>query len=79
MNWTPLSKKMPKEGDVLIVTIFDTLRQKNELRYPVYYRQSYYSNEYGFYMYGVEGERLLREYSKVLAWMPIPHPWEGEV
>lgn len=78
-KWIPINKKTPPEGAVLIVTMHDTLKQRRELRYPVYYRQSYYSNSYGFYGYGIESEKLIADFSKVIAWMPIPNPYEGEM
>jgi hypothetical protein len=78
IKWIPITSGLPPIGEVLIVTIFDSFRQRNELRYPVYYRKSYYSDGYGFYQYGVEENILLPEFSEVLAWMPIPKMWKGE-
>lgn len=77
--WTPLKDRKPDEGTCLIVTIWDSIRCRKELRYPVYYRQSFYSEHYGFYLYADEGDQLLPEYSKVLAWMEVPEVWDGEV
>ena len=77
-NWIPLDQKKPKEGDVIIVTIIDSIRRSRELRYPVYYMQSNYCTEYGFYQYGNQEFQLLPEFSKVVAWMPMPIPWEGD-
>lgn len=74
-NWTPITECLPPQGSVLIVTVHDTHRQRNELRYPVYYRKSYYSNNYNFYQYGIEEDILLPEFSPVIAWMPIPEPY----
>lgn len=78
IKWIPITEGPPPTGEVLIVTIFDTLRQRKELRYPVSYRKSYYSDNYGFYQYGIEENILLPEFSEVLAWMPIPKMWDGE-
>lgn len=75
-QWIPITEGIPPTGDVLIVTIFDTIRQRRELRYPVSYRKSYYSDSYGFYQYGVEENVLLPEFSEILAWMPIPKPYD---
>ena len=77
IKWTPISEGLPPIGKPLIVTIFDTFRQRAELRYPVHYRQSFYSNNYGFYQHGLEENVLLSEFSEVLAWMPVPNPYEG--
>lgn len=76
-KWIPIDDGLPPLGTTLIVTIQDTLRQRRELRYPVYYRQSYYGNGYGFYQYGVEEHILLPEFSEVIAWTPLPEPYEG--
>lgn len=77
-NWISITEGLPPVGAPLIVTIHDTLRQRNELRYPVHYRQSFYSNGYNFYQYGSEEMVLLPEFSQVIAWMPIPNPYEGD-
>lgn len=76
-KWIPIDKKCPPTGEALIVTIYDTYRQTNELRYPVYYRQSCYCDKYYFYLYGIEENILLPEFSKIVAWMPMPKPYEG--
>lgn len=73
--WTSINDGLPPVGKALIVTINDTIRQRRELRYPVEYRKSYYSNHYGFYQYGIEENILLPEFSEVVAWMEIPSPY----
>ena len=77
-DWTSIKDAPPPVGKCLIVTIHDSFRNRRELRYPVYYRQSFYSNGYGFYQYGAEESYLMPEYSEVLAWAEIPQVWEGE-
>lgn len=72
VKWIPISEGLPPTGKALIVTIHDTFKQRRELRYPVYYRQSFYSNNYGFYQYGIKENMLLPEFSEVIAWMKIP-------
>ena len=76
-NWVSINEGLPPIGKALIVTIHDVLRQRRELRYPVHYRQSFYSDNYGFYQYGVEESILLPEFSEVIAWMELPMPYEG--
>ena len=76
MDWISIKDQLPREGQVVILTIHDTFNGRRELRYPVYYRQSLYSERYAFYVYGLEGEELLRDCSRVLAWMPMPTPYD---
>lgn len=73
-DWIPVKKRMPEEGRVMIVTVWDSLRGRYELRYPVWYRQSFYCDAVNFYE--GDGNVLLPEYSKVVAWMPLPLPYE---
>lgn len=64
---------LPPIGVPLIVTIDDMVRMRRELRYPVVYRKSLFSDSYGFYDNGGYEESLLTpEYSPVVAWMEIP-------
>ena len=42
----------------------------------VHYLEKNYAPGYAFYMNGTD--ILLPEYSEVVAWMPIPMPYEGE-
>lgn len=75
MEWHDIKDGLPPIGTALIVTIFDSIHNRWELRYPVEYRKSYYSDHYGFYQYGLEENMLLKEYSEVFAWMEIPEPY----
>lgn len=77
-QWKSIKECLPPVGMALIVTIDDSIRCRRELRYPVYYRQSFYGGDYGFYHFADEGSILLPEYSKVLAWMPLPPIYEEE-
>lgn len=76
-KWISIKDGLPPIGAPLIVTIHDTMRQRRELRYPVYYRHSMYGSGYGFYQYGEAGSYLTPEYSPVLAWMKVPQVWDG--
>ena len=76
--WMPLGKGVPPVGNALIVTIWDSIRNRRELRYPVMYRKSWTSDTYGFYVLGDENEWLNPEYDRVLAWTLFPEIWEGE-
>lgn len=77
--WTPITESKPPIGKALIVTIFDSCRNRRELRYPVTYRQSFYGDGYGFYNCGVDDGYLMPEYSRVLAWAEIPNCWDGDI
>lgn len=77
-KWTPIEKGLPPVGVPLIVTIKDTFKGVRALRFPVIYRKSFYDDVYGFYVYGVEEEKLTCEYSPVLAWMKFPMIYAGE-
>ena len=76
--WTPITDGLPPVGMPLIVTIFDTFKNRKELRYPVYYQQGFFSVNYGFYLYGSADNLLLPEYSEVLAWCKFPQVYESE-
>lgn len=68
---------LPPVGSCLIVTIKNHgYGGRRELRYPVHYLEKNYAPGYAFYMNGTD--ILLPDYSEVLAWMPIPMPYEGE-
>jgi hypothetical protein len=79
MKWIPITEKLPTPGSCVIVTIYDSFRNRRELRYPVTYRESYYTDSYGFYQYGTEENYLMPEYSEVIAWMPIPDVYDGDL
>lgn len=76
--WNDIKDGLPPLGKALIVTVYDSLHDRRETRYPVIYRQSYFHNGYGFYVYGAEEHILLPEYSEVLAWIEIPSPYKNE-
>ena len=77
--WMDATKGIPLPGVPLIVTIWDSIHNKRELRYPVYYRKGNFDNEFNYYLYGNEDYQLTDEYSKVLAWSLLPEVWEGDV
>lgn len=75
MKWIPINEKMPRLGECIIVTVKEHYRKQLELRYPVYYLNKTYSEGYAFY-FGDTNNILLPEVSEVIAWMPIPKPYE---
>lgn len=77
VNWTSIKDSLPPVGEPLIVTIYDSIINRRELRYPVFYRKSCYRDGYGFYEHGLEDNMLLPEYSEVLARMELPRPYWG--
>lgn len=78
MKWNNMKDGLPPVGASLIVTIYDSVHFRRELRYPVTYRKCFYSEEYGFFQYGHEDGVLLPEFSNVLAWAEIPKPFEED-
>lgn len=76
--WMDARKGIPLPGVPLIVTVWDAIRNRKEIRYPVYYRKGNFDNEFGYYLYGNEDYRLDDELSKVLAWSLFPEVWEGD-
>lgn len=70
---------LPPTDTMLIVTIYDSIHGRKELRYPVMYRKSSYCREYGFYEFGLEENKLSLQFSEVLAWIVIPDVYDGEV
>lgn len=80
MEWKSIKDDgLPPLGAALMVTIYDTIRNRRELRYPVVYRHAFYHDGYGFYEHGLEEHQLLTEYSQVLAWAEMPKVYEGEM
>lgn len=77
-DWTPIGEGKPPIGMPLIVTIYDSIRNRRELRYPVYYQKSMWNNNYCFCLFGNEEQILLPDYSRVIAWRYFPEIWEGE-
>lgn len=76
-DWNLLSLEKPPVGTPLIVTVYDSGRCRNELRYPVYYGKSLYSDEYVFTMLSHEGViTFVKEYTKVIAWQKLPQIYE---
>jgi hypothetical protein len=75
MNWIPISEKLPPVGNCVIVTVKDHCRNQLELRYPVWYMEKIYGRGYAFY-FGEIGNILLPNISEVIAWMPMPKPYE---
>jgi hypothetical protein len=75
MNWIPISEKLPPVGNCVIVTVKDHCRNQLELRYPVWYMEKIYGRGYAFY-FGEIGNVLLPNVSEVIAWMPMPEPYE---
>lgn len=79
-NWKTIKDDgMPPIGKCLIVTIRNNLAGgKRELRYPVYYMESPTEPGYSFFCGGTDNV-LMKEYSEVIAWTPMPEPFDGEV
>ena len=75
MNWIPMSEKLPPVGSCVIVTVKDHCRNQLELRYPVWYMEKTYERGFAFY-FGEIGNILLPDVSEVIAWMPMPKPYE---
>lgn len=76
-EWNLMKELEPPIGEPLIVTVYDKGRNQYELRYPVYYCKSLYTDEYSFTMLSHEGIcHLLPEYSKVVAWQVFSKPYE---
>lgn len=77
VQWNKLYKGEPAPiGIPLIVTIHDSIRNCNEIRYPVIYRKGFYSDKFAFYLYGDEERILHPEINKVLAWKEFPKTYE---
>lgn len=81
-NWTPISEKLPPLGAAIIVTVRSNhlgraLKGEGrlELRYPVHYLERSYGEGYGFYHYD---KMLSPAYDDVIAWMPIPGPYNDK-
>lgn len=77
IKWTPITEGLPPLGTKVIVTVKDHIRNQLELRYPVWYMEKAYERGYAFY-FGEIGNILMPDISEVIAWMPIPKPYEGE-
>lgn len=77
-DWKTIAEDgLPPVGSCLIVTIKNHgYGGRRELRYPIHYLEKNYAPGYAFYMNGTD--ILLPEYSEVVAWMPLPMPYDGE-
>lgn len=74
-TWIPISDKLPPVGSCIIVTVKDHIRNQLELRYPVWYMEKSYDRGYAFY-FGEIGNILMPDISEVIAWIPMPIPYE---
>lgn len=75
MKWIPISKGLPSVGSCIIVTVKEHYKKQLELRYPVWYMEKIYDQGYAFY-FGEIGNILMPDISEVIAWMPMPTPYE---
>lgn len=73
IKWIPIKEGLPPLGTKVIVTVIEHYRREIELRYPVYYMEHGYREGYGFYF---GDSQLLPDVSEVVAWMPMPKPYE---
>ena len=69
---------LPPVGKPLIVTIKDNLQGRpNELRYPVYYEKDSMKGGYHWsWRYGDFAYELVPDVSEVIAWQPLPQPYQ---
>ena len=69
---------LPPVGKPLIVTIKDNLQGRpNELRYPVYYEKDSMKGGYHWsWRYGDFAYELVPDVSEVIAWQPLPQPFQ---
>ena len=70
---------LPPVGKPLIVTIKDNLQGRpNELRYPVYYEKDSMKGGYHWsWRYGDFAYELVPDVSEVIAWQPLPQPFQN--
>ena len=69
---------LPPVGKPLIVTVKDNLQGRpNELRYPVYYEKDSMKGGYHWsWRYGDFAYELVPDVSEVIAWQPLPQPFQ---
>lgn len=69
---------LPPVGKPLIVTVKDNLQGRpNELRYPVYYEKDSMKGGYHWsWRYGDFAYELVPDVSEVIAWKPLPQPYQ---
>ena len=69
---------LPPVGKPLIVTVKDNLQGRpNELRYPVYYEKDSMKGGYHWsWRYGDFAYELVPDVSEVIAWQPLPQPYQ---
>lgn len=72
-KWVSIKEGLPPLGTNVIVTVIEHYRRGIELRYPVYYMEHLYREGFGFYF---GDSQLLPDVSEVVAWMPMPKPYE---
>ena len=66
-DWIPCSDRLPKKGNVVLIT-----NEKGNVKHGQY-RGVHYMASDGTYNWWWKGNRT----EGVLAWMPLPTPWEG--
>ena len=66
-QWIPCSERLPKKGNVVLIT-----NEKGNVKHGQY-RGVHYMASDGTCNWWWKGNRT----EGVLAWMPLPQPWEG--
>lgn len=64
-HWIPCSERLPEESGTYIVTAYDGVEER--VTFAKYQKR--------LKRWELTGARA---YWRVLAWMPLPEPWEGE-
>ena len=76
-QWTPVSERLPKEGERVLATHLGGLNPNRQVIEHVYERGAFC---YGWDMdMDVDSPTFGQRYmGKVIAWMPLPEPWEKQ-
>ena len=65
-EWIPCSERLPETDDVVLITVFNIDNNKLFVT-PAVYQHPFFCTW-----------NTLAPEDKVIAWQPLPEPWEGE-
>lgn len=65
-DWIPCSERLPETDDVVLITVFNIDNNKLFVT-PAVYQHPFFCTW-----------NTLAPEDKVIAWQPLPEPWEGE-
>lgn len=75
-GWTPCDEKMP-ESDVIVLAAIKNYKWELPTDYKTDIEIAYWNHEEGWMWLAESGTDYWEQCDNVLAWMPLPDPFEG--